>query len=147
MSFQWQLDSFFSLREDGLADHQTEREHGDVQVKVAISGKNLNNILSSNEYLIPCTGVWYLVLWTWYYMNCNSSTCADPSRWFPSEDQSGRRGHPVRSRLVQQVLSSSAINSLTWWILNVFRVDAVFLDHLSQDIRGTNSSAVWRWSK
>ena len=24
------------------------------------------------------------------------------------------------------------------------RVDAVFLDHLSQDIRGTNSSAVWR---
>ena len=25
-----------------------------------------------------------------------------------------------------------------------FRVDAVFLDHLSQDIRGTNSSAVWR---
>ena len=26
-----------------------------------------------------------------------------------------------------------------------FRVDAVFLDHLSQDIRGTNSSAVWRY--
>jgi len=25
------------------------------------------------------------------------------------------------------------------------RVDAVFLDHLSQDIRGTNSSAVWRY--
>ena len=24
------------------------------------------------------------------------------------------------------------------------RVDAVFLDHLSQDIKGTNSSAVWR---
>ena len=27
----------------------------------------------------------------------------------------------------------------------VVRVDAVFLDHLSQDIRGTNSSAVWRY--
>ena len=24
-------------------------------------------------------------------------------------------------------------------------MDAVFLDHLSQDIRGTNSSAVWRY--
>ena len=30
-------------------------------------------------------------------------------------------------------------------VLNWYnRVDAVFLDHLSQDIRGTNSSAVWR---
>ena len=27
----------------------------------------------------------------------------------------------------------------------LIRVDAVFLDHLSQDIRGTNSSAVWRY--
>ena len=39
MSFQWQLDSFFSLREDGLADDQTEREHRDVQVKVALPGE------------------------------------------------------------------------------------------------------------
>ena len=28
--------------------------------------------------------------------------------------------------------------------IDLFRVDAVFLDHLSQDIKGTNSSAVWR---
>ena len=30
-------------------------------------------------------------------------------------------------------------------VISIFRVDAVFLDHLSQDIRGTNSSAVWRY--
>ena len=56
----------FSLREDGLADHQTEREHGDVQVKVALSGKNLNNMLSSNGYLIPTLmfSTWSFVLGT-----------------------------------------------------------------------------------
>ena len=29
---------YYSFREDGLANNQTEREHGDVQVKVAIPG-------------------------------------------------------------------------------------------------------------
>ena len=32
-----------------------------------------------------------------------------------------------------------------YYSFSVLRVDAVFLDHLSQDIRGTNSSAVWRY--
>ena len=37
------------------------------------------------------------------------------------------------------------ISTGTDWFEWVPRVDAVFLDHLSQDIRGTNSSAVWRY--
>ena len=34
---------YYSFREDGLANNQTEREHGDVQVKVAIPGNILYN--------------------------------------------------------------------------------------------------------
>ena len=155
MSFQWQLDSFFSLREDGLADDQTEREHRDVQVKVALSGKNLNNTLSSNGYLIPFTGVWYLVLCTWYYMNCTwylvplaIATLVQirhgDFRLRISQDE-----EDIQSVLDWYNRSCSRLeyNYMSTWILNVSRVDAVFLDHLSQDIRGTNSSAVWRWSK
>ena len=50
--------------------------------------------------------------------------------------------------------SSLFLTGITGILVNVVtvllvsqRVDAVFLDHLSQDIRGTNSSAVWRWAR
>ena len=40
---------------------------------------------------------------------------------------------------------AATINLYLLVSLALLRVDAVFLDHLSQDIRGTNSSAVWRY--
>ena len=45
-------------------------------------------------------------------------------------------------------IHAKVISSLIRFPINTYiipRVDAVFLDHLSQDIRGTNSSAVWRY--
>ena len=40
----WKVITIYcSFREDGLANNQTEREHGDVQVKVAIPGNILYN--------------------------------------------------------------------------------------------------------
>ena len=45
---------YYSFREDGLANNQTEREHGDVQIKVAIPG----NILYNKQNRLFCKIKW-----------------------------------------------------------------------------------------
>ena len=65
------------------------------------------------------------------------------TRRLPTEDQPRRRRHPKYPQLVQQVLKDIALRSFL--IFEIISADGIFLNHLSQDIRGTNSSAVWRF--
>ena len=67
------------------------------------------------------------------------------ARRLPSEDKPGRGGYTEHPQLVQQVNWEWFLwNWILALILFLLSADGIFLNHLSQDIRGTNSSAVWR---
>ena len=142
--------SLFSLWEDGLAEHQAEREHRDVQVKVALPG----------ETRLPDDKVNQVRAFTsskgqkrFAFSHLKASLVQIRHGDFrlrisqDEEDIQSVLDWYNRSSLPPLYNSEQISCESIYWFLFTFRVDAVFLDHLSQDIRGTNSSAVWRWKR